>query len=374
MPAETVPQVTFADRHAAAGAATTTASLSTRLAKWERREPGRAVLAELIRTIAETGIRLAAVIAIHPLRAALGPGRETVAPPPGINPDGDQQQPLDLYAERLFADALAGCDVAAVASEESAGPIPMRPGGSFVVTLDPVDGSSNIDANAPVGTVFGVLPAGGTTSVEAALLLAGRHQVAAGMIIYGPSTILVLTLGEGTDSYVLDPRTRDFRLARGGVQVPAESREYAINASNARHWGPGIREYIADLVSGAHGPRERDFNMRWLASMVGDAYRILTRGGIFLYPADSRPGYQQGRIRLLYEANPIAFLVEQAGGAATDGATPILDLQPARLHQRVPLVFGSRGKVDRVRRYLVEPGEVAHERFPLFGARGLFRS
>jgi fructose-1,6-bisphosphatase I len=290
------------------------------------------------------------------------------------NASGDEQKPLDLFAEKLFVDALAGLDVAAVCSEETAEPIPVTRGGRLVVALDPVDGSSNIDTNAPIGTIFAILPAlGPEADPAAALLQPGRRQLAAGMIVYGPATVLALTVGEGTDLYVLDPRSRDFRLARRQIQLPADSHEYAINASNARHWGPGISEYIGDLVTGALGPRERDFNMRWLASLVAETYRILHRGGIFLYPADARPGYEDGRIRLVYEANPIAFLCEQAGGAATNGITPILDLEPGHLHQRVPLVFGSQTKVDRVRRYLLEP-QTAHEHFPLFATRGLFRT
>lgn len=380
-----------------------TTSLSSELSRWVAHGDDRVALAEVVLTLARTGVRLATVIAADPLRSALAdpaaPAAGTVQP--GRNADGDDQKALDVYAETLFLEALADCDVAAVASEETEAPVRLRTGGRLVVTLDPVDGSGNIDANASVGTVFSVLPMTGPdadtetdadiaaepdggrpgggpdaepgTDITAALLQPGRRQLAAGMILYGPATMLVLTLGEGTDIYVLDPRTRDFRLVRRRVELPTDSLEYAINASNARHWGPGISEYVNDLVSGALGPRERDFNMRWLASLVAEAYRIVIRGGIFLYPADARPGYEEGRIRLLYEANPIAFLVEQAGGAATDGLDPILDLRPARLHQRVPLVFGSRTKVERVRRYLLQP-QVYYERYPLFSPRGLFRS
>lgn len=353
-----------------------TASLSSVLTDWASRGSGRAPLVDVVRAIAEAGARLSTVVAISPLRTAFTAEPVTRAPAEaaGVNASGDEQKPLDLFAERLFVDALAGLDVAAVCSEESDEPITVTRGGGLVVALDPVDGSSNIDANASIGTIFAILPAlGPDADPAAALLQPGRRQLAAGMIVYGPATMLALTAGEGTDLYVLDPRTRDFRLARSKVEIPAESREYAINASNARHWGPGISEYVADLVSGALGPRERDFNMRWLASLVGEAYRILVRGGIFLYPADARPGYEDGRIRLVYEANPIALLCEQAGGAATNGIVPVLDLEPARLHQRVPLVFGSRSKVDRVCRYLLEP-QTAHERQPLFAARGLFRN
>jgi fructose-1,6-bisphosphatase I len=390
------------------------ASLSTTLADWGRDAPGRGPLVDVLRAIAETAVRLSTIVAISPLRAAglpqpagLAPSTVPAVPAPSTVPDatvgldapdatvgldapdatvgldaavepatnasGDEQKPLDLYAEKLFVDGLAGLDVAAVCSEETEEPIPITPGGSLVVALDPVDGSSNIDVNGSIGTIFAVLPSLGPQSDPAAALLQpGRRQLAAGMVVFGPATVLALTVGEGTDLYVLDPRSRDFRLIRAGVQLPVDSREFAINAANARHWGPGIREYVADLVSGAPGPRERDFNMRWVASLVADTYRILTRGGIFLYPADSRPGYREGRIRLVYEANPVAFLCEQAGGAATDGVTPILDLVPARLHQRVPLIFGSRTKVERVSRYVSQP-QPGYEHFPLFSPRGLFQ-
>jgi fructose-1,6-bisphosphatase I len=351
-------------------------SLSSTLEDWGGRDPGRGSLVDVLRAIAEAGARLSTIVAISPLKTVHTPTPPTdpAAATSVTNPSGDEQKPLDLYAEKLYIDALAGLDVAAVCSEETDEPILVTRGGSLVVALDPVDGSSNIDTNAPIGTIFAVLPAlGPQTDPAAALLQPGRRQLAAGMIVYGPATLLSLTVGEGTDLYVLDPRSRDFRLVRRQTQLPEDSHEYAINASNARHWSPGISEYIRDLVSGTLGPRERDFNMRWLASLVGEAYRILVRGGIFLYPADARPGYQDGRIRLIYEANPIALLCEQAGGAATNGITPILDLEPAGLHQRVPLVFGSRTKVDRVRRYLLEP-QTAHERFPLFAQRGLFRT
>jgi fructose-1,6-bisphosphatase I len=356
----------------------TTPSLPSALGTWAGPDAGRRALADIVLAIAATGARLSTVVAISPLRGALLPdapgGRAGADPSPAPNPSGDLPQPLDLFAQKLFVEALAGLDVAAVCSEEAEDPIPVTPGGRFVVALDPVDGSSNIDVNGAIGTIFSVLPAVDPHADPAeALLVPGRRQLAAGLILFGPATMLVLTFGDGTDTYVLDPRSRDFRLVQQRIQLPTHSREYAINASNARHWGPGISAYIGDLVSGEPGPREQNFNMRWLASLVGETYRILTRGGIFLYPADSRPGYREGRIRLVYEANPIALLCEQAGGAATDGVTEILDLQPAALHQRVPLVFGSRSKVDRVRRYLSEPHS-PHERSPLFATRGLFRS
>lgn len=346
-------------------------SLTGELARWAGQDESRRRLAAVVETIAVTGARLADVVAVHPLRQGYGAATDV----PGYeNPSGDRTTALDLHAERVYVEALAGRGVRAVCSEETPSPIPVDPDGHLVVALDPVDGSSNVDVNAPVGTIFSVLPGpapGG--DVAAALLRPGRAQLAAGMVVYGPATVLVLTLGEGTDVYALDPRNGDFRLARRGVVLPDDSREYAVNASNARHWGPGVTAYVADLVRGEAGPRGRDVNMRWLAALVAEAYRILTRGGIYLYPADARPGYSRGRIRLVYEANPVALLVEQAGGAATDGVGDVLDLTPTDLHERVPFVFGSRDKVDRVRRYLDGPDD-APERAPLFASRGLFRT
>lgn len=350
-------------------------SLTSVMDHWSEGSTEKRQLAAVVQAIAEAGIRLSGAIAIAPLEAAQNSTSPAAdGPETTTNASGDEQKPLDLYAEKMVVDALAGLDVAAICSEESDEPIALTSGGAFVVAIDPVDGSSNIDVNAPIGTIFAVLPSlGPNTDPTAALLQPGRNQLAAGMIIYGPSTIIVLTMGSGTDVFVLDPRTRYFRIVRRGIELPTDSREYAINASNARYWGAGISEYITDLVNGEFGPRERSFNMRWLASLVAEAYRILTRGGIFLYPADSRPGYADGRIRLIYEANPIGFLIEQAGGVATNGVDPILDLLPHDLHQHVPFVFGSRTKVDRVRRYLVDP-ELHQGESPLFSSRGLFRS
>lgn len=347
-------------------------SLTAILDRWSEADAQRRSAAAVIEAIANAGVRLSTAIAVAPLTAPT-PTAAADAGQPGANASGDEQKPMDLYAEEVVLAALSGLDVAAVCSEESDEAVTITEGGQLVVAIDPVDGSSNLDVNAPIGTIFAILPMLPDGDATASLMQPGRAQIAAGMIIYGPATILVLTVGDGTDVFVLDLQTRYFRAAKRSIALPAESHEYAINASNARHWGPGIAEYIADLVSGEHGPRERNFNMRWLASLVAEAYRILTRGGVFLYPADRRPGYSDGRIRLLYEANPIAFLVEQAGGSATNGIDEILELTPTSLHQRVPLVFGSRTKVERVRRYLTNPN-LNQTRSPLFSDRGLFQS
>lgn len=351
--------------------ASSTASLTDTLTAWAGDDPARAAVAGVVDTLARAAARLASVVTVEPLRSIAQPERAEDVP--DANPSGDVPTALDLYAETLYVEALRGSGVRAVCSEETPDPIAVDEDGAFVVAVDPVDGSSNIEVNGAVGTIFSVLPAPAPGEDAAtALLRPGRELLAAGMVVFGPATMLVLTVGEGTDVHVLDRRTRDFRLVRRGIRIPEESREYAINAANARHWGPGVSEYVADLVRGASGPRGREFNMRWTAALVAEAYRILTRGGIFLYPADARPAYREGRIRLVYEANPVAALVEQAGGVATNGADRILDLQPVDLHQRVPFVFGSRAKVDRVRRYLAGP-RAPHERSPLFAERGLLR-
>jgi len=344
-------------------------TLTAALDRWSVDDSQRQSLAGAVGAIAEAGAELAGVVAAHPADAALAGG----VPGAATGAAADPRSPLDVRAEALFVAALATTDVLAVCSAETDDPIPVASGGRLVVILDPVDGSSNIDTDEPVGSIFAVLPGTGfEDDPAAALVRPGRHQLAAGILVYGPATALALTVGDGTDIYVLDPRTGCFVQSRRRIEVPPEAAEYAVNASNARHWGPGVREYVKDLVSGEMGPRERDFTMRWLASLVAEAYRILLRGGICLYPADARPGYQNGHLRLVYEANPVALLYEQAGGAATDGITPILDLRPSQPLQRTPLVFGSRNKVERVSRYLQEP-QPLYEQSPLFSRRGLFR-
>jgi fructose-1,6-bisphosphatase I len=245
----------------------------------------------------------------------------------------------------------------------------------LAVAIDPLDGSSNIDVNAPIGTIFSILPMPPEALAEPALAFCqkGRAQVAAGFFVYGPQTSLVITFGSGTLLFVLDREADAFILVEPAIAIPHDNAEYAINASNYRHWHEPVRAYIDDCVKGVEGPRGRNFNMRWIASMVADSYRIFMRGGIFLYPADGRDGYDQGRLRLLYEANPVAFLAEQAGGAATDGIDPILDRTPHTPHQRVPFIMGSIDKVERVRTYHLEtapPWQTA----PLFGRHSVSRA
>jgi fructose-1,6-bisphosphatase I len=290
------------------------------------------------------------------------------------NTDGDIQKDLDVVADGIFLEAIRKVPVALYGSEENSGPILIDPDKPLALAIDPLDGSSNIETNVSIGTIFSILPVAGDvkSDPDRSFLQPGTSQMAAGFFIYGPQLALVLTVGSGTRIFIHSSKYGDFIEAYDSVSISKVASEFAINVSNYRHWEEPIRLYVDDCFAGREGPREKDFNMRWIASLVADCYRILIRGGVFLYPADKRKGYGAGRIRLVYEANPIAFLVEQAGGAATDSVNRILEIAPTDLHQRTPLVFGSASKVERVRRYHVDP-EMMSERSPLFGNRGLFR-
>ena len=291
------------------------------------------------------------------------------------NADGDIQKDLDVVADSLFLEAMKGAPVALYGSEENSGAIFLDPEKPLALAIDPLDGSSNIETNVSIGTIFSILPVAGDISSDplAPFMQSGRAQLAAGFFIYGPQLALVLTVGRGTRIFIHSAKYGEFIEAYPSISIPERSSEFAINASNYRHWEEPVRLYIDDCFAGVEGPREKDFNMRWIASLVADCYRILIRGGVFLYPGDKRKGYGQGRLRLVYEANPIAFLVEQAGGLATDSVNPILDLTPTALHQRTPLFFGSKDKVQRIARYHTDPAMMS-ERSPLFGNRGLFRA
>ena len=258
-----------------------------------------------------------------------------------VNADGDTQKKLDVIADDIVLDVLAGTGVASYLSEEREEAIPVNDGGTMIVACDPLDGSSNIGVNVSVGTIFSLLPASGGE------LQPGRSQLAAGFFVYGPQTTLLLTVGSGTASFRMED-DGGFRLLKERVGIPQAAHEFAINASNSRHWPAPITRYVDGCLAGADGPRGKDFNMRWVASLVAEAWRIISRGGIFLYPSDARKGYESGRLRLVYEAAPVAMLVEQAGGRATDGAGAILDIVPQTLHQRVPLVFGAGEEVAAV--------------------------
>ncbi|RUP07983.1 class 1 fructose-bisphosphatase [Hyphomicrobium sp.] len=288
------------------------------------------------------------------------------------NGAGDAQKKLDIIAHQIVLEALSEAPIAWLASEECEESVSINPGALFSIAIDPLDGSSNIETNAPIGTIFSILPSSPDGTAAATLLQPGSVQTAAGFLVYGPQCVLFLTFGHGTDMFTLDPDAGVFLLCASGVRIGNDTREFAINSSNARHWNPNMRSYIGDCVSGLEGPRGKDFNMRWIASLVAEAQRILVRGGVYLYPRDKRRGYENGRLRLIYEANPISFLVEQAGGAATDGVARILDIRPAHLHQRTPFVFGSSREVECVSRY-ARGLEGSNDSPPLFSERGLFR-
>jgi fructose-1,6-bisphosphatase I len=274
------------------------------------------------------------------------------------NIQGEAQKKLDVLSNDILLEANEwGGHLAAMASEEMDLPhlVPHRfPKGEYLLTFDPLDGSSNIDVNVSIGTIFSVLkcPEGADLSTpeaaEKAFLQPGTAQVAAGYAVYGPTTILVLTFGEGVSVFTLDREQGSFILTQENLQIPADTKEFAINMSNLRHWAPPVRQYIDDCLAGKDGPRGKDFNMRWVASMVADVHRILSRGGVFLYPWDKREPDKPGKLRLMYEANPMAFLVEQAGGQATNGHQRILDIVPTKLHERVSVVLGSKNEVQRV--------------------------
>ena len=274
------------------------------------------------------------------------------------NVQGEAQKKLDVIANEILLQANEwGGHLAAMASEEveTVHQIPFDyPKGGYLLLFDPLDGSSNIDINVTVGTIFSVLrnpQERDKDPSEEDFLQPGREQVAAGYAIYGPSTQLVLTVGNGVHAFTLDREMGGFLYTHPFMTVPEETREYAINASNIRYWEPPVRRYIGELQQGRDGPRGADFNMRWVASMVADVHRVLTRGGIFMYPLDEKCRDKGGKLRLMYEANPMAMLIEQAGGAATTGRERILDVVPRRLHQRVPVILGSRSEVARVTAY-----------------------
>ena len=273
------------------------------------------------------------------------------------NVQGEVQKKLDIIANEVLIEANEwGGHLAAMASEEMNNIylIPNRyPRGEYLLLIDPLDGSSNIDVNVSIGTIFSVLrmPEGDRGVEEQDFLQPGKCQVAAGYCVYGPQTTLVLTVGDGVAMFTLDREMGSFVLTQDAVQIPADTREFAINMSNMRHWDAPVKRYIDECLAGKDGPRAKDFNMRWVASMVADVHRIMTRGGIFMYPWDKREPNKPGKLRLMYEANPMAWLIEQAGGAATNGRERIMDVQPTQLHERVSVILGSKNEVDRVTQY-----------------------
>jgi fructose-1,6-bisphosphatase I len=277
------------------------------------------------------------------------------------NVQGEVQKKLDIIANGVLIEANEwGGHLAAMASEEmdEIYPVPNRyPQGEYLLLFDPLDGSSNIDVNVSIGTIFSVLkkPEGGEQVSEQDFLQPGNQQVAAGYCLYGPQTMLVLTLGNGVAMFTLDREQGSFVLTQENIQIPADTQEFAINMSNMRHWAPPVRRYIDECLQGKEGPRSKDFNMRWVASMVAEVHRIMMRGGVFMYPWDQREPQKAGKLRLMYEANPMSWIVEQAGGAATNGQQRILDIHPDQLHQRVSVMLGSKNEVERLTKYCEAP-------------------
>ena len=309
-----------------------------------------------LRLLLETIARACKAISTRVNKGALADGGVSTE---NTNVQGEIQKKLDVLSNEILLEANAwGGNLAAFASEEEEKPVPITEPykrGEYLLLIDPLDGSSNIEVNISVGTIFSVLrcpknPDGSFCEPdEGAFLQPGARQVAAGFAVYGPTTVLVLTVGDGVHGFTLDRETYTFVLTHPDIKIPADTQEFAINTSNMRRWEPAVKRYIDECLAGKDGPRGKDFNMRWVASMVADVFRVLSRGGIFMYPRDSKN--KEGRLRLMYEANPMAFIVEQAGGAATDGSTRILDVKPKALHQRVAVILGSKNEVERVTSY-----------------------
>ncbi|MBS0435012.1 MAG: class 1 fructose-bisphosphatase [Proteobacteria bacterium] len=318
----------------------------------QQREHGR--ITPPLRLLLETVARACKRIAISVNKGALG---DVLGTAHTENVQGEVQKKLDVIANEVLIEAnVWGGHLAAMASEEmdTISVVPDRyPQGEYLLLFDPLDGSSNIDVNVSIGTIFSVLRkvTNNRGVSEDDFLQPGKQQAAAGYCVYGPQTTLVLTVGDGVAMFTLDREMGSWVLTADQVQVPADTKEFAINMSNMRHWAPPVKRYIDECLAGKEGARGKDFNMRWVASMVADVHRILTRGGVFMYPWDKREPEKPGKLRLLYEANPMSFLVEQAGGAATNGTQRILDITPSKLHERVSVVLGSKNEVDRVTAY-----------------------
>ncbi len=318
----------------------------------QQREAGKipAQLRLLLEVVARACKRISLTVNKGALGSVLGSAESE-------NVQGEVQKKLDIIANEVLIDANEwGGHLAAMASEEMDAiyVVPNRfPKGEYLLLFDPLDGSSNIDVNVSIGTIFSVLkmPEDDRGVDEGDFLQPGRQQVAAGYCVYGPQTVLVLTVGDGVAMFTLDREQGSFMLTEEKLRIPEDTKEFAINMSNMRHWAPPVRRYIDECLQGKDGPRGKDFNMRWVASMVADVHRILVRGGIFMYPWDKREPNKPGKLRLMYEANPMAWLVEQAGGAATNGHQRILDIQPSQLHERVSVILGSKNEVERVTSY-----------------------
>ncbi|MDN6275711.1 MAG: class 1 fructose-bisphosphatase [Psychrobacter sp.] len=316
----------------------------TTLAKYLNTDAHDPALIDVITTVTEVGKTISQLLKKGALADILGEAGNQ-------NVQGEEQKKLDVLANDLLLDALAtNSHCAGVASEELDDATPANADGSLLVLFDPLDGSSNIDINMAVGTIFSILPyqRQGHMSENSDFLQAGNKQLAAGYLLYGTSTVLALTIADNVVMFSLDPDTGDYVLIEDNVQIDADTSEYAINASNYRHWRAPMQQYIDELIAGKTGVRGRDFNTRWVAAMVGDVHRILCRGGLFTYPFDTKDPNKAGKLRLMYEANPMSLLIERAGGAATDAVNRILEVEPTEIHQRVPVVLGSKNEVNYV--------------------------
>jgi fructose-1,6-bisphosphatase I len=327
----------------------------TRYLVEQEREHG--VITPHLRLLVEVVARACKRISIAVNKGALG---DVLGSAGTGNVQGEVQKKLDVIANDVLIHANEwGGHLAAMASEEMDTVFPVSehyPRGEYLLLFDPLDGSSNIDVDVTIGTIFSVLqiPGSGGEVTEQQFLQSGAQQVAAGYCVYGPQTQLVLTVGHGVAVFTLDREQGSFVLTQRDLQIPATTSEFSINMSNLRHWAPPVRRYIDECLQGKDGPRGRDFNMRWVGSMVADVHRILMRGGVFLYPWDKREQNKPGKLRLLYEANPMSFLVEQAGGAATNGKQRILDITPTSLHERCSVMLGSREEIEMLQRYHAE--------------------
>ncbi len=342
-------------------------NLKSYLSEWSGDDIDRSNVETTLLSIADASVAIAKLIQRGPLEGQL-------AAVVGDNADGDAQKELDIQANDILIDALKEAPVSVIGSEENEHAILLDKDAPIAVNMDPLDGSSNIETNVSVGSIFSLLNSGTIPedNPEAVLLQSGDKQIAAGFVIYGPQTPMVLTVKQGTHIFTLDPETSEYMLTSEAVRIPKGKFEYAINASNYRHWEDPLRAYIDDCISGDSEVKQCNFNMRWVGSLVAETFRILVRGGVFLYPRDDRPGYQNGRLRLLYEASPIALLVEEADGMSIDGVDPILGIEPTELHQRAPLIFGSPETVETVSEYHINRNSmISHA--PLFAQRGLFR-
>lgn len=333
-------------------------TLTQYLVEQQRKE--QAVSAE-VRLLIETVARACKAIGHTVSKGALG---DVLGSLGTENVQGEIQKKLDVLSNEILLEANEwGGHLAGMASEEmeTIHRIPNRyPKGEYLLLFDPLDGSSNIDVDVSIGTIFSVLHAphhaSGRDVDEKDFLQAGNRQVAAGYAVYGPQSMLVLTVGTGVVAFTLDREMGSWLLTEENIAIPAQTAEFAINMSNMRHWEAPVKRYIDECLAGATGPLKKDYNMRWIASMVADVHRILTRGGIFMYPRDHRATGKAGKLRLMYEANPMSFIIEQAGGAATDGTRRIMDVQPSALHQRIGVILGSKEEVERVQRYHQDAG------------------